>query len=131
MEEKQALAALAALSQESRLRAFRLLVRSATRGKSAGQLADVLEIPPPTLSFHLKELLHAGLVVDRREGRSIIYSLNVAVVRSLLGFLLEDCCQGRPELCQAPSAPRSAADTCCAKPKQQPGRKSRRASTRA
>jgi len=129
MEEKQALAALAALSQESRLRAFRLLVRSATRGKSAGQIADVLEVPPPTLSFHLKELLHAGLVVGRREGRSIIYSLNVAAVRSLLGFLLEDCCQGRPELCQAPPAARSTGEACCAKPR--PGRKPRRASTRA
>jgi DNA-binding transcriptional ArsR family regulator len=124
MEEKQALAALAAVAQESRLQVFRLLVRSGTTGRSAGQIADRLEIAPPTLSFHLKELLRAGLIVDRREGRSIIYSLNVAVVRSLLGFLLEDCCEGRPELCQVPP-PRGARQACCAKPKRRDFRKTR------
>src|SRR5262245_2154382 len=117
MEEKQALDALAAIAQESRLQVFRLLVRSGTTGQSAGQIAEELEIPPPTLSFHLKELLRAGLVTDRREGRSIIYSLNVAVVRALLGFLLEDCCEGRPELCQLSPTGGSTHDACCAKPK--------------
>jgi DNA-binding transcriptional ArsR family regulator len=117
MKEKQALAALAALSQESRLRAFRLLVQAPTAGKPAGQIADELGVPPPTLSFHLKELLHAGLVVDRRQGRSIIYSLNVAAVRSLFGFLLEDCCEGRPELCQPATTGRNDPDRCCPKPR--------------
>jgi DNA-binding transcriptional ArsR family regulator len=127
MKETQALAALAALSQETRLRIFRRLVRSEAPGQPAGQIAEALEIPPPTLSFHLKELLRAGLVVDRREGRSIIYSLNVAAVRSLLGFLLEDCCQGRPELCQVPSSAEVHGDACCAKPRRH--RQPRRAST--
>jgi DNA-binding transcriptional ArsR family regulator len=126
MEEKQALAALAALSQESRLRAFRLLVRAPPTGKPAGEIADELGVPSPTLSFHLKELLHAGLVVDRRQGRSIIYSLNVAVVRSLLGFLLEDCCQGRPELCQPPTARGTATDGCCPPPRRRKNRRTAR-----
>ena len=126
MEEKQALAALAALSQESRLRAFRLLVRAPPTGKPAGEIADELGVPSPTLSFHLKELLHAGLVVDRRQGRSIIYSLNVAVVRSLLGFLLEDCCQGRPELCQPPTARGTATDGCCPQPRRRKKRRTAR-----
>jgi ArsR family transcriptional regulator len=130
MEEKQALDALAALAQDSRLQVFRLLVRSGTTGRSAGQIAEELEIAAPTLSFHLKELLRAGLVTDRRAGRSIIYSLNVAVVRSLLGFLLEDCCQGRPELCQPPGA-RSKRDPCCAPPTPSNARKRRRISARA
>jgi len=130
MEEKQALGALAAIAQESRLQVFRLLVHSGTTGQSAGQIAEALEIPPPTLSFHLKELLRAGLIADRREGRSIIYSLNVAVVRALLGFLLEDCCGGRPELCQATPASGSTPETCCAKPKRRLHRHRRGAATR-
>lgn len=100
MKEKQAIQALGALAQQSRLRVFRLLVRLGSGGLAAGQIAEELGIPPATLSFHLKELVRAGLIADRREGRSIVYSLNVAGMRALLGFLSEDCCCGRPELCQ-------------------------------
>ena len=99
MEISQAVTALAALAQESRLRVFRLLVQSGTDGIAAGEIASCLEIPPATLSFHLKELAHAGLVSSRREGRSIIYMVKVTGISDLMGFLTKDCCQGRPELC--------------------------------
>lgn len=99
MEPKSAIAALAALAQESRLAVFRLLVRQGPDGLPAGSIAEHLGIPAPTLSFHLRELSAAGLAAARREGRSIIYAANYAGMRDLLGFLVEDCCQGRPELC--------------------------------
>ena len=66
---------------------------------SAGKIADEVQLPAATLSFHLKELLNAALITDRREGRSVIYSVNAGNTKCLLGFLLEDCCGGRPELC--------------------------------
>ena len=75
---------------------------------AAGQIATQLGIPAATLSFHLKELTHAGLIDQRREGRFIIHTLNVAAMRSLLGYLMEDCCQGRPELCQS-----DYSEACC------------------
>jgi len=100
MKEKQAVAVFSALAQESRLKLFRLLVKSGEQELSAGEIARKLGVPPATLSFHLKELRTAGLIDDRRDGRSILYSLNVKALRSLLAFLLDDCCQGRPELCQ-------------------------------
>ncbi|MDB5390705.1 MAG: ArsR family transcriptional regulator [Planctomycetaceae bacterium] len=99
MEELQAIRALAALAHESRLRIFRLLAKQGTTGLAAGKIAEALQLPAPTLSFHLKELSNAGLVTDRREGRSVIYSLNAEGMQSLLGFLLDDCCGGQPELC--------------------------------
>jgi ArsR family transcriptional regulator, arsenate/arsenite/antimonite-responsive transcriptional repressor len=101
MEIKQAVTALTALAQESRLRVFRLLVLAGESGVAAGEIADRLDIPSATLTFHLKELSHAGLIESRREGRSIIYSLRVDGMRELLTFLSRDCCQGRPELCGA------------------------------
>jgi DNA-binding transcriptional ArsR family regulator len=99
MESIDALAALAALAQETRLAIFRRLVRAGPRGESAGAIADALETPAPTLSFHLKELERAGLVTQRRESRSIIYAAQYERMRALLGFLMEDCCAGRPEIC--------------------------------
>lgn len=99
MEAKQAVAALSALAQESRLRAFRLLVKTGPDGLPAGQIAERLDVPPATLSFHLKELTNAGLLEAHREGRSVIYSLRVEGIRSLMSFLTKDCCEGRPELC--------------------------------
>jgi protein-tyrosine-phosphatase/DNA-binding transcriptional ArsR family regulator len=99
MESKEAIHRLAALAQEARLHVFRLLVRTGTEGMSAGEIAAKLDMPPQTLSFHLKHLTTADLIESRREGRSLIYSLRVDSMRELLAFLSEDCCQGRRELC--------------------------------
>ena len=100
MEIKQAVRALGALAQESRLNAFRLLACAGEEGMAAGEIAEQLEVPAATMSFHLKELAAAGLIDQQREGRSIIYSLNVQAMSSLMAYLMDDCCQGRPELCQ-------------------------------
>ena len=99
MESKNAVAVLAALAQESRLAAFRLLVVAGPEGIPAGAIGEALAIPPATLSFHLKELVHAGLIESRRESRSIRYSLCTSAVKELFEFLMEDCCSGRPEIC--------------------------------
>jgi DNA-binding transcriptional ArsR family regulator len=99
MELKQAVIALTALAQETRLKIFRLLVPAGGDGIPAGEIAERLQIPSATLTFHLKELTHAGLVESRREGRSIIYSLKCDGMQSLLTFLAKDCCQGQPDLC--------------------------------
>ena len=98
MKINEAASALAALSQVSRLEVFRLLV-AAPAPICAGDIADQLGMPKPTLSFHLKELSQAGLIEARREGRSIFYAVLPGGIRALIGFLTEDCCQGRPELC--------------------------------
>ncbi len=99
MEIKQAVISLTALAQETRLKIFRLLVPAGESGVAAGEIAERLEIPPATLTFHLKELAHAGLVESRREGRSIVYALRVKGIQALLTFLAKDCCKGRPDLC--------------------------------
>ncbi|MCS5636183.1 MAG: metalloregulator ArsR/SmtB family transcription factor [Myxococcota bacterium] len=96
MEKQIAVSALAALAQETRLDVFRLLVRSGPEGLAPGRLADLLELPPATLSFHLKELRSAGLVVCQREGRSRIYRPDFEAMNQLVGFLTESCCQGVP-----------------------------------
>ncbi|WP_454017675.1 ArsR/SmtB family transcription factor [Azospirillum sp. Marseille-Q6669] len=95
MEKKSALAALTALSQETRLDIFRLLVEAGPAGRSAGAIAEALGVAPATLSFHLSNLSHAGLIVQRRESRSLIYSADFERMNGLLGFLSENCC-GRP-----------------------------------
>ncbi len=99
MKISQATTALAALSQESRLRVFRLLVKTGPNGLPAGQIAAKLKIPAATLSFHVKELSNAGLIDSRKEGRSVIYSMDVRGIKGLMEFLLKDCCQGNPALC--------------------------------
>ncbi|MCP5431980.1 MAG: helix-turn-helix transcriptional regulator [Alphaproteobacteria bacterium] len=109
MESSSAIAAFSALAQETRLALFRALVRAGTQGLAAGAVAERLGVPPPTLSFHLKELLRAGLVTQRREGRSLIYALDVEGTRALVDFLLEDCCGGDPRLCGV-----EAREVCCA-----------------
>ena len=91
--------ALGALAQESRLNAFRLLVSSGPDGLAAGEIARRLEIPHNTLSSHLAILSNAGLLTSHRESRSIIYRIDFDGTRNLLSFLMEDCCQGQPELC--------------------------------
>lgn len=89
-----ALGALGALAQESRLAVFRLLVQHGPDGLPAGQIAESLDIPPATLSFHLGQLGQAGLVVSKRNGRSIIYAADFQGMERLMGFLYENCCGG-------------------------------------
>ena len=88
------IAALAALAHEHRLAAFRLLVEAGPDGVSAGDLADRLAIPRSSLSFHLNQMMQAGLIVQRRESRSLIYSADFAAMAALVGFLTENCCRG-------------------------------------
>ena len=102
MEIQDAVTALSALAHEKRLEIFRLLVPSGNDGISAGQIAESLQVPKPTLSFHLKELERANVVKSRREGRSIIYAISVEHFRELMAYLAEDCCAGRDELCLPP-----------------------------
>ncbi len=109
MKASQALEAFAALSQETRLGIVRLLVREGPDGLPAGAVAEAAKVSPSNISFHLKELERAGLIEARREARSIIYSANFEGLRGLIGFLMKDCCAGRPEIC-APVL----ADPCCA-----------------
>jgi ArsR family transcriptional regulator, arsenate/arsenite/antimonite-responsive transcriptional repressor len=99
MDLKDAVPALSALAHEGRLAAFRLLVEAGPDGLAAGRLAERLGVPPNTLSANLNILSHAGLIVARRTGRSIIYSSNIGQMRALIGFLIQDCCSGAPELC--------------------------------
>ncbi len=94
MEKQSALEMLAALAQEARLDVFRLLVASGPNGLAAGEIADALEVPAATLSFHLKELKNAGIVACRRNGRSRIYTPEFGAMNGLVQFLTENCCQG-------------------------------------
>ncbi|MEN8773880.1 MAG: metalloregulator ArsR/SmtB family transcription factor [Akkermansiaceae bacterium] len=99
MKLKEASIALSALAQESRLEVFRLLAKNSPDGLCAGDLSKALDIPKPTMSFHLKELSTAGLIDSEKLGRSIKYRLQTKRMSQLMEFLSEDCCQGRPELC--------------------------------
>ena len=99
MEMDSAIQALSALAQDSRLRVFRLLVRQGPDGMAAGDIARELDLPASTLSTHLSVLANAGLVTPTRHSRSIVYAIDVGTMRDMLGFLVEDCCQGRPEVC--------------------------------
>jgi DNA-binding transcriptional ArsR family regulator len=94
METKQALQALAALAQESRLAIFRLLIQQGPAGLAAGVIGEKLELPPATLSFHLAGLARAGLVDARQEGRFVFYSANFENMNLLVAFLTENCCGG-------------------------------------
>ncbi len=95
-----ALDALAALSQQTRLEAFRLLVRHEPAGLPAGDIARLLDVPPNTLSTHLGILGRAGLVLSERQGRVIIQRADIDGLRALMLFLAKDCCEGRAELCE-------------------------------
>ena len=99
MEIKSAVVSLAALAHEGRLAIFRLLVQAGTDGLAAGEVARRLSLLPNTLSASLNVLSNAGLVRSRRDGRSVIYTADYAVMGELLAFLLEDCCGGSPEIC--------------------------------
>lgn len=100
MEERQALIAFGAISQETRLRIVRLLVKAGPEGMPAGAVADAVEVSPSNVSFHLKELERAGLVAARRDSRSIVYRSEYGTLGGLIRFLMEDCCGGRPEICE-------------------------------
>lgn len=100
MDKKQAIHTLSALAQDSRLDAFRQLIREQPDGLPAGELAQRLGIPHNTMSAHLKILTQAGLIDHRRQGRLVIYQVDMTTVRELLLFLLADCCQGHPERCE-------------------------------
>ncbi len=99
MESTDAIKRLSALAQNSRLAVFRLLVKAGPSGVAAGEIARTLEITPNTLSAQLTILANANLVTSRRVGRSIIYAANYDGMSELLLYLMEDCCQGRPEVC--------------------------------
>jgi len=94
MEEKAAVAALAALAQGMRLRIFRALIGAAPQGTTPGELSATLDVPGSTLSFHLKELMHAGLVTQEREGRNLKYRPSIERMNDLLAYLTAHCCQG-------------------------------------
>jgi ArsR family transcriptional regulator, arsenate/arsenite/antimonite-responsive transcriptional repressor len=99
MDERQALSAFSALSQETRLRILRHLVIAGLEGLAAGTIADKVSVSASNVSFHLKELEQAGLVSARRDSRSIIYTASFESLSGLIRFLMEDCCSGRPEIC--------------------------------
>jgi ArsR family transcriptional regulator len=99
MELKEAVVALAALAQETRLAIFRLLVEAGPEGIAAGQLAQALDVPPATLSFHLKELAHAGLAHTRPDGRFVFYSADFEQMAALMTYLTQNCCRGMPGEC--------------------------------
>ncbi len=96
METKSAVTALAALAQDSRLAIFRILVQVGPSGLAAGRIGELTGIVPSSLSFHLKELAHAGLVEAQQAGRFVIYTANFETMNALLGFLTENCCGGNP-----------------------------------
>jgi DNA-binding transcriptional ArsR family regulator len=111
MKTKQALAAFAALSQETRLEAFRQLVRLTPEGMPAGALARDLDVPASTLSSHLAILERAGLVASERQGRVILYRADLDGARDLVQFLVKDCCRGEPERCA--QLLEAALPSCC------------------
>ena len=99
MEKTDAITALAALAQETRLDIFRLLVQAGAEGMPAGRIGERLGLPSATLSFHLNQLRQAGLITFRREGRSLIYAAEYAAVNGLLAYLTENCCRGDASAC--------------------------------
>jgi DNA-binding transcriptional ArsR family regulator len=109
MKAKEAILALSALASESRLAVFRLLVRRGPEGYTPSELAARLDLPAPTLSFHLKGLLQAGLVVSRREARNLFYSPNFERMSTLVDFLTENCCSLADKACGPSCEPQSVA----------------------
>ena len=109
METSHAVAALAALAQDSRLAVYRALVQAGPAGLAAGKISELTGIPPSSLSFHLKELSHAGLAVSRPQGRFVIYTAQFEVMNALVGYLTENCCGGHS--CTPVCTPDGAAET--------------------
>jgi DNA-binding transcriptional ArsR family regulator len=113
METSEAAAVLAALSHEGRLRIFQRLVRAGPIGVCAGDIAAAVGAPASTLSSHLNILSYAGLIERRRESRSIIYCARYDRMRDVIGFLMQDCCNGSPEVCR-PVLDIATRSICCA-----------------
>lgn len=111
MQADHVIRALSALAQEHRLSAFRLLVQAGAQGIAAGALAEQLGVPASSMSFHLAQLAHAGLVTQRRESRSIIYAADYAAMNGLMAYLTENCCGGLPCEDNAACAPATAKET--------------------
>lgn len=101
MKEAEVVRALAALAQSLRLRVFRLLVVAGQEGLTPGAIAEELEVPAATLSFHLKDLMNSGLVTQERDGRHLIYRASFGPMNQLLGYLTSNCCQGEPRSVEA------------------------------
>jgi ArsR family transcriptional regulator len=97
MKEEDVISSLAALAQSLRLRVFRLLVVAGKTGLTPGAIAEALDVPAPTLSFHLKELVHSGLVTQERESRYLIYRASFSRMNLLIAYLTANCCQGQTE----------------------------------
>lgn len=102
MKPAQAVEALAALAQPTRLAIYRLLVAEGHGGMAAGQVAGKLKVAPATLSFHFKTLSHAGLIERRQDGRFIFYAANFAAMNDMVSYLTENCCGGKPDACKLP-----------------------------
>ena len=115
MDAPAAVAALGALAQDTRLRAFRLLVECGPDGLPAGVVAERLDVPPSSLTFHLQHLLRSGLATQRRVGRQLIYAADFTAMNALVGFLTENCCGRGVAACVPPRAP-AAADEAPATP---------------
>jgi DNA-binding transcriptional ArsR family regulator len=112
MESKAAVSMLSALGHEGRVAIFRLLVQAGPTGVAAGEIARALNVLPNSLSANLNVLSHAGLIASRRDGRSIIYKADYDAMSGLLGFLMEDCCAGAPQICAPLSAIVSGGMAC-------------------
>lgn len=123
MEIKAAIAALAALAQETRLSIYRLLVEAGPDGVSAGRIGERLEVPAATLSFHLKELARAGLISARQERQFIYYAADFERMAELMTYLTQNCCQGMPQACL--TTVETALGRCCP-PRSRPKRKNKR-----
>lgn len=114
MDASAIIRALGALAQEHRLAAFRLLVQAGADGLAAGAIAEALGVVPSSMSFHLAQLVHAGLITQRRQSRSIIYSADYAAMNALMAYLTENCCGGVPcagDMACAPASPTPAIPT--------------------
>lgn len=112
MKTRDAVTAFGALAQETRLEILRVLVQAGPDGVMAGEIAERLKVPPSTLSHHLATIERAGLASARRESRAIYYAADYDGIRRLVDFLMEDCCQGRPEI-RGDAAPAPACETSC------------------
>jgi DNA-binding transcriptional ArsR family regulator len=113
MKAKNAVEALGALAQEHRLNLFRLLVQAGDKGIPAGSIAEALGVPNSSLSFHLTQLRNAGLILQERQHRSLIYRANYPAMNTLVGYLMENCCAGADcgtsTACEAPAQERNSA----------------------